>query len=123
MSGNGERVGGLRGDRDTLAWLEGAAGNRAARTQKQARDAERIRVRLDVPREVKAALERVAAELGTSASQAGAYLLCDALIGYFLEQPELPLLPSRSPRVEWNVDLGVVLERLRISAEGSECRE
>jgi hypothetical protein len=114
------RPGGLRADPDTLAWLQHAAPNRAARTHKQQRDAERVRIRLDVPPLIKDVLERVAADLGTSSSQAGAYLLATALIAYLQDQPEVPCVPSRSPRVAASVDLGPVLEALANSAEASK---
>ena len=65
-------------------------------------------------------LERVAADLGTSSSQAGAYLLATALIAYLQDQPEVPCVPSRSPRVAASVDLGPVLEALANSAEASK---
>ena len=50
--------------------------------------------------------------LNTSTSQAGAYLLAQALIRYLQDLREVPCPPSRSPRVAVNVGLGPVLEAL-----------
>ena len=50
--------------------------------------------------------------LNTSTSQAGAYLLAQALIRYLQDLREVPCPPSRSPRIAVNVGLGPVLEAL-----------
>ena len=84
MGNNGSRrVGGIQiADPAVTEWQQTAARNRAALTRKQRQDRERVRVRYDVPPWLKEAVEQVAAELDTSISQAGAFLLAWALDAY-----------------------------------------
>ena len=71
----GERKGGLRVDPAVAEWQQGAATNVAALTKKERRDRERVRVKADLPVEVKTAVERVAGEVETSESQIVAFLV------------------------------------------------
>ncbi len=110
-----ERQGGARRlDKRTEEWLKKASSNPGALTAKQRRERQRVRVMYDLPPEVKQAIERVAVEQKTSASQAAALLLTWALLQYvgrgmaareiddaFYEGHE----PSRTPRFEWNVEI------------------
>jgi hypothetical protein len=98
--------------------LEGAASNLAARTSKQRRDAERVRVKLDVPETVKAMLAETAGEINTSSSQLGAFLLAWGLVLCLTGDEEMAeylgdhCLASRALRVAVDVDLGSLLETL-----------
>ena len=124
MARRPERKGGLRADPDTVEWAEGAAKNRAAMTYRQLYDAERVRVRVDVPDWLKRDLTNIAKEQGTSVSQIGAFGLAWWLSLYEQNDPDLldvlgtSLKPSRSIKVENDVDLGTVIERLTKSAKG-----
>lgn len=108
-------------DPGTADWANNAVTNRAARSNKQAADAKRTRIKLDVGTLIKDILANVAEDLGTSTSQAGAYLLAEALIRYLEDDPEIPRTPSRSPRILWNVDRTDVEKRLAESAESQQC--
>jgi hypothetical protein len=79
MADKGTRKGGLRVDPAVQEWQEKAVTNVAALTRKQRYDRARVRVKLDVPAEVKAALEEHAGELETSGSQLAAFLLAWAM--------------------------------------------
>lgn len=61
-------------DIETKEVLERAAVNRAALSEKQLRDRARVRIKTDVPEEVRGIVKRMAAELDTSESQAFAFL-------------------------------------------------
>ena len=62
MTAKGERKGGLRVDPSVAEWQQGAATNVAALTKKERRDRERVRVKADLPVEVKRAVAQVAEE-------------------------------------------------------------
>ena len=79
MGSNKTRQGGLRVDPAVTEWQRGAAVNMAARTAKERRDAGRVRVRVDVPAAVKAAVEAEAQRLKTGESQMASFLLAWAL--------------------------------------------
>ena len=84
------RKGGLRKlDPAVVEWQRKAATNPAALTPKQRRDRQRTRARYDVPAWLKSAVEQVAEEQETSASQAAALLLAWALDLYRRNDPEL----------------------------------
>lgn len=111
-----ERKGGLqRLDPGVVAWQAEAARNKMARTQKQKRDAARVRVKMDVPLYVKEALAVVAAEEGTSSSQLCGYLLAWVLVLYrtkprVREAIQLAKEVSRTPRNDFDLVIPVELE-------------
>jgi hypothetical protein len=110
-----KRVGGLRRDPAVSEWQRTAAANTAAMTKKQRKDRQRIRVKYDVTPGLKGRIEQAAKEEGTSASQLAAFLLTWAMDRW--EDPDHPVgvelrelvdeakSPSRSMRIEWNLDL------------------
>jgi hypothetical protein len=114
MATNG-RVGGLRVDPAVQDWQRSAATNRAALTKKQRKDRARVRVKYDMPPELKERIEAAAEHERTSASQFAAFLLIWAMEQYedqgsqtgaalrdlVFEAKEL----SRSLRFEWNLKL------------------
>jgi len=110
-NGNGSRVGGLQLDPAVEEWRAEAADNPARLTRKQREDRQRTRVRYDVPAWLKEAVEEVATEQNTSASQAAALLLAwslhhyrdrdPALLDAFFDNHE----PSRTLRFEFNVKI------------------
>jgi hypothetical protein len=108
----------VEADEETREWLARTIGA-PDETGSPALAERRIRVRLDVPPAIKRALARVAADLGTSSSQIGAYLLAQALTRYLAEEPEVPVTRSASPRIQWNVDLTEVVARLASQLEAS----
>ena len=129
MRGKGGRViGGVGGGTDpaVAAMLESRARNRSARSKKQCRDSERVRVRLDLPAVLKVALEDAAGRYGTSMSQLGAALVADGLIrlaepgGEMDEYLGAHLVPSRSLQIECNVELEPLLDILAGLAVGSQ---
>ena len=71
----GERKGGLKVDPAVADWQKTAAPNVAADTKKQGRDRERVRVKADMPVELKEAVSREADRLETSDSQLVAFLV------------------------------------------------
>ncbi len=80
MPGNKpQRQGGIRIDPATAAWQQSAATNPAARSRKQTRDAERVRIKLDVPEYLKDAIMQKAQAEDTSGSQLAAFLLAWAM--------------------------------------------
>lgn len=79
MTPKGERKGGLKVDPAVEAWQKTAAPNVAADTPKQARDRERVRVKADLPVELKEAVSRAADRLETSDSQLVAFLVAYGL--------------------------------------------
>lgn len=100
------------------ALIGGARRNRSAQTKKQAYDAERIRVRIDVPEFVRDLLRAEAKEWGTSVNDFGVFLLIYALVLYFEggeieESIEASKVFSKSPKKEIAICHDVVLERLR----------
>ena len=120
-----ERRGGLRVDPAVEKFRQQAATNQAALSGKQRRDRKRVRVMYDLPAEVKGAIEEIAEEQKTSASQAAALLLTWAAARYFqgngvAEELQTAFYeghePARSPRFEWNIEpsealLGLLRER------------
>ncbi len=113
MAERPERKGGLRVDPAVAAFQKNAATNTAALTAKQRRDRKRVRVMYDLAPEVKGAIERIADEQDTSASQAAALLLAWAAGRYFEGNGVAKELreafhdgrePARTPRFEWNVE-------------------
>jgi len=112
-----QRIGGLTNlDPDVVAWRDQAASNLATRTAKQKRDAARVRVRVDVPSWLKAALAAVASAEDTSTSQAGAFLLAWGLYMY-ATTPELreAILSakrvSRTPKTLWDLKIPEEIEK------------
>lgn len=106
-----KRIGGLTNlDPDVAAWQGQAARNVAARTKKQKRDAERVRVRVDVPPWLKEALAAVAKTEDTSTSQLASFLLAWGLYMY-ATTPELreaitnAKRVSRTPKTLWNLEI------------------
>lgn len=111
-----KRRGGLSGaDPKIKEWQKRAATNVAALTAKQRRDRERVRVKYDMPRELKEKIEEAAKAEGTSASQFAVFLL-DWIMNRWEageDQNEIGLrvwelmqehkVPSRSMRFEWNL--------------------
>jgi len=108
-----KRVGGLRGlDPAVTEWQKTAATNTAALTSKQRKDRGRVRVKYDLPEELKERIEAAAKAEGTSASQIAAFFLNYAMGEYEGGQGnELSSLlfdskePSRSMRFQWNLRL------------------
>ncbi len=107
-----QRRGGLQLDPAVVAFQKKAATNTAALTQKQRRERKRVRVMYDLAPEVKAAIASIAAEQGTSASQAAALLLTWAAAEYrgagagartLKDAFHAGRKPARTPRFEWNV--------------------
>ena len=110
-------------DPGTQLWADRTPANKAALTRQQKADAARVRVKLDVPPAIKETLAALASENGVSSSGLGAYLLADAMIRYIQDQPEIPVLPSRSPRVAWTVSLIDITNRLTNAAETLQCTQ
>ena len=90
----GERKGGIHVDPAVAEWQQGAAPNVAALTKKERRDRQRVRVKADLPVEVKTAVERVAGEAETSESQLVAFLVAWGL----KRLPRGRRRPGRRPR-------------------------
>lgn len=106
-------------DPGTADWANQAARNRAARSSKQLKDAARIRIKIECSALLKETLAELAKDIGTSTSQLAAYLLTGALITYLDTDPDLPLTPSRSPRIACNIDKTEILKALAISRRAS----
>jgi len=108
-------VGGLRVDPAVQDWQRSAATNRAALTKKQRKDRERVRVKYDVPAELKQRIEDAAASERTSSSQLAAFLLQwameqyedqDSATGAALREMVFDAKEmSRSLRFEWNLNM------------------
>jgi hypothetical protein len=79
MADKPTRVGGVRIDPAVEAFQRGAATNTAALSRKQLADRARVRVKADLPAEVKQAVAAEAERLETSESQVVAFLLAWAL--------------------------------------------
>ncbi len=114
MNNGRVRTGGLKLDPEVVAWQKQAAENPSTLTKKQKKDRVRVRVKYDLPKEVKEQIETVAKEEGTSASQLAAYLLVWAMeiwadekgAGKALRQQVFESKePSRSMRFAWNLRL------------------
>jgi len=113
MTQQPQRIGGLAGsqlDPSIVEWGDQAARNLAARTKKQKRDAERVRVRVDVHLWLKEALAAVAKTEDTSTSQLASFLLAWGLYMY-ATTPELRQAitdakrVSRTPKTLWNLEI------------------
>ncbi len=78
--------------------------SKAERREAQ-RQADRVRVTLDVPDWLKARLMEAAEEEMCSASSLAAYLLMDGLRRWRRGEVDPPKTPSESPRFEWLVDV------------------
>ena len=95
-----------------------------AQLTKADRDAERVRVRLDVPQWLKDVLGRAAAQQDTSMNQIGAFLLAYAISLYagqdaaLLEALDNAKTTIRSMTHEHGFDLSDLAEILTDSAEG-----
>jgi hypothetical protein len=113
-------------DPGVVAWREKAVPNLAARTSRQAFDAARVRVRLDVPEVVKARLAEVASSEGTSSTQLGAFLLAWGLVLYLSGDEDLRAYlgdhcaVSRALRVAVDLDLEPLLQTLTKLADAVE---
>jgi len=83
------RVGGVRVDPAVAAFQRGAATNVAALSRKQVADRARVRVKADLPVEVKQAVAAEAERLETSESQVVAFLLAWALHELRTANPDL----------------------------------
>lgn len=95
-------------------WISNAATNKAARTNKQKLDANRVRIRLDVPERLKQLLAQAAEMQNTSTTQLGAFLLCSALIEYYSDEPWLHEWLDNSQRTSRSIrhDVDLSLESL-----------
>lgn len=118
MTRRPDRRGGIRVDPAIQRLMDDAASNRATRTPRQLRDAERVRLRLDVPSAVKTRLAARAAEYHVSMSNLGAALLWYALLSS--DDPTHPIHAAldaastiaRSLRHECAIDLAKFAEAL-----------
>jgi len=127
MTKRGERKGGLpKGDPAIEKALEQAVLNRAAATWRQRYDADRVRVRLDVPEWVKGRLGELANEYGTSATQLGAFALAWWLLEHERGNEDLrevlasSLEVSRALRIARDVSLEEIVEQLKALESGAE---
>lgn len=89
MADKPSRVGGVRVDPAVAAFQRSAATNVSALSRKQLADRARVRVKADLPVEVKQAVAAEAARLETSESQVVAFLLAWALHELRAGNPEL----------------------------------
>ena len=118
MARRGERKGGARLDPSTAAWLDNAAKNLATRTKKQLYEAQRVRVRLDVPDWLKDRYTKLAEDHNTSVNQLGTFALAWWLLLHdredwsLLEVFESSFEDSRSIKVDVDVSLERVIEFL-----------
>jgi len=118
-----ERIGGLSVDPAVTEWQRDAALNMAALSKREAAEAQRIRVRYDVPIWLKETVEEIASENGTSASGMGAFLLAWGLMIYRQGDEELLAVlqegmeSSRSMRIKWN--LRIPRQVVRICLDGT----
>lgn len=113
----------MRVDPAVRDWQQSAATNRAALTKKQRKDRERIRVKYDMPPELKERIETAAASERTSSSQLAAFLLLwamdqyedrDSATGAALREMVFDAKEvSRSLRFEWNLNLDFNAETQR----------
>lgn len=114
MADKPQRRGGLQNvDPAVMEFMRGADTNPAALTAKQRRDRKRTRVMYDLDPEVKTAIEDIAKEQKTSASQAAALLLTWVAARYFQNNGIATELKeaffdghelARTPRFEWNIE-------------------
>lgn len=122
MSEQPKRKGGLSKGVDVavIEFKRQAAANQAALTKKQRYDRKRVQIRIDVAdcEIVKEALDALASEHGTSASQLGAFLLAWSLERFYTD-PELDdllgnsLAPARALRIQNDVVLDDIIKRLQ----------
>jgi len=126
MTKRGKREGGLQVDPDLEEQRKRAVPNRAAGTWRQRYDADRVRVRVDVPEWVKEALAELADEYGTSATQLGAFALAWWLLEHERGNEDLravlasSLELSRALRVSRDVSLEEIVEQLKALESGAE---
>ena len=105
-----ERKGGLgKLDPAVVAFQKKGAANPAAQTKKQKKDAKRVRVKLDVPEELKRRLTEAAAAEETSLSQLAGFLLDRAMGQYETDEALRDAIfeakvPSRSMKIRWNLE-------------------
>jgi len=126
MTKRGERKGGLQVDPDLEEQRKRAVPNRAAGTWRQRYDADRVRVRVDVPEWVKGRLGELADEYGTSATQLGAFALAWWLLEHERGNEDLrevlanSLELSRALRISRDVSLEEIVEQLKALESGAE---
>ncbi|HUX76965.1 MAG TPA: hypothetical protein VMY40_10040 [Anaerolineae bacterium] len=126
MTKRGERKGGLQVDLDVERQLEQAVPNRAAQTWRQRYDADRVRVRVDVPEWVKGRLGELADHYGTSATQLGAFALAWWVLEHERGNEDLrevladSLEVSRALRISRDVSLEEIVERLKALESGAQ---
>lgn len=122
MSEQPKRRGGLSKGVDIaiVEFRRQAATNQAALTRRQHYDRKRVQIRIDVAgcEIVKEALDALASEHGTSASQLGAFLLAWSLERFYTDQELDDLLgnslaPARALRIQNDVVLDDIIERLQ----------
>lgn len=105
-AGDGARV-----DSAVVAWSKDAARNKGVLSRKQKADQARVRVKYDLPPELKQEIEQAAREEKTSASQLAAFLLAWAMREYAGGSEELrealadAARPSRALRFERDLEL------------------
>lgn len=119
VMGQKKRVGGLRADPEVVAWQQQAAVNTAALTKKERADRRRVQVKYDISEELggaelKGRIEEAAKSEGTSASQLASFLLGWVMDRWEDEESEIGAelrervdeakVPSRSMRIEWNLE-------------------
>lgn len=107
-----KRRGGIQIDPAVRAFQKQAATNHAALTRAQRQERKRVRLNLDVPAAVKAALKKVSdfEHEDTSMAQAAAVLLVWGLQAYLAQEPAARALfdkrtPARTPRFAWNIEI------------------
>lgn len=106
-----ERKGGLNVDPAVLSWQKAAATNKAALSKKQRADRKRVRVKYDLPPDLKDEITAIAEAQESSASQVAGWLLRWA-VGQWRAEDEGPMhqalfeakRPSRSLRFRWDID-------------------
>jgi len=127
MAKRNKRVGGLnRADPDVQKQLEDAMPNRATQTWRQRYDADRVRIRIDVPGWLKEAMAELADRYGTSATQLGAFALAWWLLEHERGNEDLhqvlqgSLELSRALRIARNVSLEEIVQQLKDLESGVE---
>jgi hypothetical protein len=112
----GDRKGGLRLDPAVEQWRKQGASNPASLTKKQRQDRKRTRAYYDVPAWLKSAVEQIAEEQETSASQAAMMLLSFAAKRYVERDADLIDAfwrhhePSRTLQFVWNLNVPNAVE-------------
>lgn len=106
------RKGGLSGDLDpdVAALIKGATRNLAARTQKEEYDANRVRLKLDIPAWLKDALAAAAAEQDTSMNQLASYFLaCSLMLLHTRDEIQAALNDAKRPSQALRINFDVVI--------------